>query len=71
MSDHSLPARGIATPFSHKSIVSFTHELNIICSKTLICRQLIICRSRGGLSANEKEGKNTSNDNNYQIMITT
>ena len=32
---------GIADPpFSYKSVVSFTHEQNIICSKTLICRQL-------------------------------
>ena len=36
-------------PFSHKSVVSITHEQNI-------------CRTRGGISANEKEG-NTSNDN--------
>ena len=27
----------------------------------------IICRSRGELSANEKEGKNPSNDNNYYL----
>ena len=26
--------------------------------------QAVICRSRGGLSANEKEGQNTSNYNN-------
>ena len=43
--------------FSYKSLVSVTHEQNIICSKTLICR------SRGGISANEKEGRNASNDN--------
>ena len=41
---------------SHKSVVSITHEQNIICSKTLICRQLF-CRSHGGLSVKEKEGK--------------
>ena len=40
MSNHSLPAQGTDPPFSHKSVVSVTHEQNIICSKTLICRQL-------------------------------
>ena len=50
---NSLPARGPDPPFSPKSIVSITHEQNIICSKTL------------ELSANEKEGKKTSKDNNY------
>ena len=35
MSNHSLPAREPDPPFSHKSVVSITHELNI-CSKTLI-----------------------------------
>ena len=34
-----------------------THE------QTFICRQLLICRSRGGLPANENWGKNPSNDN--------
>ena len=57
-----------------KSTVSFRHEQNIICSQTLldgiaheqtiICRQLFICRSRGGLSANEKKEKFASNVNN-------
>ena len=41
MSNHSLPAQGTDLPFSNKSIVSITHEQNIICSKTLICRQLL------------------------------
>ena len=45
MSNHSLPARGTDPPFSHESVVSITHEQNIN------------CRSRGELSANEKEGK--------------
>ena len=36
-------------PFSHKSVVSIMHEQNIICNT--------FCRSRGGLSVNEKEGK--------------
>ena len=40
MSNQSLTARGADLPFSHKSAVSITHEQNIICSKTLICRQL-------------------------------
>ena len=42
MSNDSLPARGTDPPFSHKSVVSITHEQNIICSKTLIkfCRRL-------------------------------
>ena len=68
MSNHSLTARGTDPPFSHKSVVSITHEQNIICSKELICRQLF-CRSRGGLSANEKKGKNTSNDNQFCLLI--
>ena len=63
-----------------KSKVSFTHEQNIICSKTqldgiaheqtIIC-EAAICRSRGGLSANEKKEKFASNDNtNYDTLIT-
>ena len=28
----------------------------------------VICRSRNGLSASEKEGKNTSNDNYYDSL---
>ena len=62
MSNHSLTARGTDPPLSHKSVVSITHEQNIICSKTLICR------SRGGLSANKKKGKNTSNDNHFYYL---
>ena len=42
-------------PFSHKSVVSITHEQKNICSKD--------SRSCGGLLANGKEGKNTLNDN--------
>ena len=58
-----------------KSTVSFTHEQNIICSQTLLDgiahEQTIICRSRGGLSANEKKEKFASNDNtNYDTLIT-
>ena len=67
-------------PFSHKndgkkekSVDSFTHEQNIICSQTqlddIAHEQTInyfwavICRSRGELSSNEKEEKFASNDN--------
>ena len=52
MSNHSPTAQGTDLSFSHKSVMSTAHE------------QHVICRSRGGLSANEKEGQNTSNDNN-------
>ena len=48
--------------FSYKSVISITHEQKIICSKTLICGQLFAGHI-GGLSANEKKGKRTSNDN--------
>ena len=60
MSNHSLTARGTNLPFSHKSVISIAHEQNIICSKTLKQNTYllaVICWSRGGLSANEKEGK--------------
>ena len=40
MSNHSLPAQGTDQLFSNKSVVSTTHEQNIISSNTLICRQL-------------------------------
>ena len=50
-----------------KSLVSFTHEQNIICSQTnldeIAHEQTIIFRSRGGLTANEKEEESVSNDN--------
>ena len=39
MSNHSLTARGTDLPFSHKSVMSTAQDQNIICSKTLICRQ--------------------------------
>ena len=42
MSNHSLLAQGTDAPFSHESIVSITHEQNIICNKTLVCRQLFV-----------------------------
>ena len=57
-----------------KSVVSFTREQKSICSQiqsndiadehTIICRA-VICRSRGGLSANEKEETFASNDKAY------
>ena len=56
MSNQSLTARGTDMPFSHKSVVSITHEQNSICSKTLICSQLYAGYVVGVL-ANEKEGK--------------
>ena len=41
LSNHSLTGWGSDLPFSHDSVVSIiAHEQNIICSKTLICRQL-------------------------------
>ena len=40
MSNHSLRAQGTDPPFSHESAVSITQAQNIICSKTLISRQL-------------------------------
>ena len=59
-------------PFSRKSdrkeksTVSFTHVQNIICSHKqldgIAHEQTIICRSRGGLLANEKKEKFSSND---------
>ena len=63
MSNHSLTVQGSDLPFSLKSVVSITHEQNISCSKKqldgITHEQLfaVISRSRGGLSANEKEGK--------------
>ena len=60
MSNHSLSAQGTDPPFSHNSVVSVTHEQNIICSKTRICRQLFA----GHVVSSQpvKEGKNPSND---------
>ena len=48
-------------------MVSFGHEQNSICSQKhlndIAHEHTIICRSRGGLSANEKEETFASNDN--------
>jgi len=55
MSNPSLPARGTALPFSHKSIVSITHEQNIICNTTLICRQLFAGHVVSSQSLKKKE----------------
>ena len=70
----NIPGKRSDLPFSRKSdrkkeksTVSFTHEQNIICSQTqldgIAHEQTIICRTRGGLSANEKKEKFASNDN--------
>ena len=48
-------ARGTDPPFSHKSVVSITHEQNIICSKTLICRQLFAGHMVGSQPMKRKE----------------
>ena len=55
MSNNSLTARGTDLPFSHKSVVSVTHEQNIICSKTLICGQLFAGHVVGSQSMKRKE----------------
>ena len=62
MSNHSLTARGTGLPFSHKSVVSITHEQNTICSKTLIWRQLFADHVVGSRLMKRME-KITSNDN--------
>ena len=63
MSNHSA--------FPHKSMVSITHEQNVICRKTQLDSiahgQTIICSSHGLLLANEKEGQNASNDNAFHF----
>ena len=40
MLNHSLLAQETDLSFSDKGVVLIMHEQNIICSKTLICRQL-------------------------------
>ena len=49
-------------PFSHTSMASIKHELNVTCSKTLTCTQLFVGH---GFSVIEKERKNKSNDNKF------
>jgi len=61
MSNHSLPAWGTDLPFSHYAWVEYYLQQNTYL-------QAVICRSHGELSANEKEGKNTSNDNDEYIL---
>ena len=46
-------------------MVLVTHEQNIICSKTLICRQLFASQVVGSRPIKWKEMENTSNDNYY------
>ena len=63
--------------FLQKSVVSFTHEQNIFCSKTnldaiahvqtIICRELFAGHVLGSCPM-KKEGKNASNDNYYLSM---
>ena len=60
MSNNSLPARGTDPPFSHKSVVSITHQRNVICNITLICRQLFAGQVVTFRPTKRKE-KNTSN----------
>jgi len=42
-------------PFSHESVLSITHEQNIIYSKTLICRQLFAGHMVSSRSKKRKE----------------
>ena len=42
-------------PFSHKSVVSKTHEQNSICSLTIICRQLFVGHMVGSRRMKRKE----------------
>ena len=49
-------------------MVSFMHEQIVICRQTQLDDIVHDCRSRGGLSANEKEEKFASNDN-YVIYL--
>ena len=66
----------------HPNVVSVIHGQNSICSKicldgsthepTIIsCRQLLFCRSHGGLLAIESKEKNVSNDNNICWQLQT
>ena len=62
MSNCSLLARGTDRPFSHKSVVS------ILCmSRILFAAKHLFVGSHLELSDNEKEGKNTLNDDNIII----
>ena len=58
-----LPFPCKSDPKKKKSVVLFTQLDDIVHEQTIICRQLINCWSRGGVSANEKEEKFASNDN--------
>ena len=59
--NHFLKVQESELPFSYKSVVSIMHEQNIICSKTLICRQLF-AGHMVGCQPMKSKGKNTSND---------
>ena len=53
--NHFLKAQESDLLFSHKSVVSITHKQNIICSKTLICRQLFAGHVVGSRKMKRKE----------------
>ena len=55
MLNHSLPALGTDPPFLQKIVVSIMHEQNIICSKTIICRQLFAGHVVSSRSVKRKE----------------
>ena len=70
MSNHSLTAQGTDLPFSHKRGISIAHKQNNYYMQQNTYLWAVICRSRGGLSANEKEGQSTLNDNNnYWVLV--
>ena len=67
MSQQSLTAQGTDLLFSHKSVVSITHEQNITCSKILICRQSFAGHVLASRSMKRQE--NVSNDNYFCCPI--
>ena len=46
-----------------------THLYGTTHEQTIICRQLFAGHVGGGLSANEKEGKNALNDHNTRLHV--
>ena len=69
ISNQSLPARETNPSFSHKSVVSITHEQNIICSKTLICRQLFAGHLVSSRPMKRKEKIHRMIINNYWMRF--
>ena len=61
---HSLQGFEIPEKRENVYMISIAHEQNVICSKTIICKQLF-----AGHVANEKEGENTPNDNNNNWFV--